>query len=79
MSNTKQISRAWFSFETNSFYCDTAGLLTQADCYSVWRSLPTTGCAWVDKGHLYVQQCEGAIAFDLGEVESGVSRASEVA
>jgi hypothetical protein len=66
----KTTSRAWFSFETGTLHCDTVGPLTVDDYNAIWNSLPMTGCAWRERGHMFVQQRDGAIAYDLGEVVS---------
>jgi hypothetical protein len=62
-------STAWFSFSDGSLRCDTVGPLTVDDYNAIWNSLPTTGCAWVECGNMFVQQCDGAIAYNLGPVE----------
>lgn len=46
---------AYMNFSSGTFHCDTEGPLTQVDVQSVWDKLPTTGCAWIEHGHLLVQ------------------------
>ncbi len=67
----------YMDFGTGTFHVDGDGPLTQEQVDAVWRNLPTTGAAWVDRGRLLVQQRDGAGAFDLGPVESGVKGASD--
>lgn len=69
----------YMDFSTGSFHVDGDAPLTQAQVDSVWRHLPTTGASWVERGHLFVQQFDGAKAFDLGPVERGVKGTSDKA
>ena len=65
----------WFSFERGVLHCDHSDPFTQEDIDSIWRSLPMTGAAWVERGELYVQDCDpevGGRVFVLGPVASGV-------
>ena len=66
----------YMSFGTGRFHVDGDGPLTQEQVDSVWYHLPTTGAGWVKRGHLYVQQFDGAKVFDLGPVEAGVKGVS---
>lgn len=65
-------SRAWFSFEHSVLHAPD-GPLSQESCASIWEALPMTGCAWIEHGRLYVQQRDGAIAWDCGEAADGVT------
>jgi hypothetical protein len=38
--------------------------------------MSTTGASWVEKGQLFVQQHDGAIAWNLGSVEPGITGVS---
>ena len=62
----------YMSFGTGTFHVDGNDPLTQEQVDSVWHHLPTTGAGWVEKGHLFVQQYDGAKVFDLGPVATGV-------
>lgn len=67
----------YMDFGTGVFRVDGDAPLTQAQVDSVWRHLPTTGASWVERGDLFVQQFDGAQAFNLGPVEHGVKGASD--
>lgn len=64
------------NFSTGVFHVEGDGPLTQAQVDSVWRYLPTTGASWIEHGNLFVQQFDGATAFNLGPVERGVKGVS---
>lgn len=64
--------KPYFSFEHFVLHAPD-GPLSQDTCESIWDLLPMTGCAWVERGHLYVQRRDGAIAWDCGEVADGVT------
>jgi hypothetical protein len=66
----------YMDFGTGSFHVDGDAPLTQDQVDSVWLHLPTTGASWVEKGQLFAQQRDGAIAFNLGPVEPGISGVS---
>lgn len=63
---------AYFNFE-REFLEAPEGPLSQETCEEIWHNLPQTGCAWIERGHLFVQQRDGAIAWDCGEVAEGVT------
>lgn len=67
----------YMSFGTGTFHVDGDDPLTQDQVDSVWHHLPTTGAGWVERGHLYVQQYDGAKVFDLGPVAPGVKGVSD--
>ena len=77
------VARCWvmgttyMNFGTGVFHVDGDGPLTQEQVDAVWRNLPTTGAAWVDRGRLLVQQRDGAEIFNLGPVEGGVKGVSD--
>ena len=67
----------YMNFGTGVFHVDGDAPLTQEQVDSVWLHLPTTGASWVERGHLFVQQRDGAAAFNLGPVEPGVRGVSD--
>ena len=67
----------YMNFGTGVFHVDGDAPLTQDQVDSVWLLLPTTGASWVERSHLFVQQRDGAVAFDLGPVEHGVRGVSD--
>ena len=67
----------YMDFSTGVFHVDGDAPLTQEQVDSVWHHLPTTGASWVERGNLFVQQFDGAKAFNLGPVERGVKGASD--
>jgi hypothetical protein len=66
-------TNAWFNFEHGVLHAPD-GPLSQDACASIWEALPTTGCAWVAGGHLFVQARDADIAWDCGPVADGVTR-----
>ena len=66
----------YMDFGSGVFHVDGDAPLTQAQVDSVWRNLPTTGASWIERGHLFVQQFDGAKAFNLGPVAPGVKGVS---
>jgi hypothetical protein len=67
----------YMDFSTGVFHVDGDAPLTQAQVDAVWRHLPTTGASWIEHGNLFVQQFDGAEAFNLGPVERGVEGTSD--
>jgi hypothetical protein len=67
----------YMDFGTGVFHVDGDAPLTQSQVDSVWRHLPTTGASWVERGQLFVQQSDGATAFNLGTVARGVKGVSD--
>jgi hypothetical protein len=70
------MAATYMNFSTGVFHVDGDEPLTQAQVDSVWRHLPTTGASWVERGNLYVQQFDGAKAFNLGPVAASVKGVS---
>jgi hypothetical protein len=65
---------AWFSFQDGILRIDHDGPISQSEAYSIWKSLPATGAAWIERGLLFIQQYDGATPVVLGAVERGVTR-----
>ena len=64
-------------FGSGVFHVDGDAPLTQEQVDAVWLHLPATGASWVERGHLFVQQHDGATAFNLGPVEPGIKGVSD--
>jgi len=55
----------YMDFGSGVFHVDGDAPLTQEQVDSVWIHLPTTGASWVERGHLFAQQRDGATAFNV--------------
>jgi hypothetical protein len=62
---------AWYSFDSRTLYVEGEGPLSQEQVSSIWNCLPTTGCARIERGKLFIQQRDGAEIL-LGDVAAGV-------
>lgn len=74
---SQAMGATYVNFGTGTFHVDGDDPLTQDQVDEVWYRLPTTGAGWVEKGHYFVQQYDGAKVFDLGPVAAGVKDVSD--
>jgi hypothetical protein len=77
MGKIRAMGTTYMDFGSGVFHVDGDAPLTQEQVDSVWLHLPTTGASWVERGRLFVQQRDGATAFNLGPVEPGIKGVSD--